>query len=359
MRSEHTQHRRNSNLFIVYGLPRSRTFWLSRFLSYGDWNCGHDELRHLRSMDDVKSWFSQPNTGTVETGAAPWWRLAPSGIKTVTIRRNPADVIESLVRIGFDRARVSELVRRLDAKLDQIEARVPGVLSVRYEDLDSEETCARIFEHCLPYRHDPRWFAIMAPMKLQINMPALMRYCIAHKPQLDKLAAQAKWRIIDSFARKPERDRDDGITIKEEPFANAWRDSQKLATAHLVYTDQVPDPYIKNVELMQKYADMGQLQVITARCNGRIFGYQMAVIAPSMDAPGQVDAMHLSIFADASFPGLGMRLQRASIAALREKGVDELFMRAGIRGDGSRLGSAYRRLGATEYGQLYSLSLKD
>jgi hypothetical protein len=85
----------------------------------------------------------------------------------------------------------------------------------------------------------------------------------------------------------------------------------------------------------------------------------MAVIAPSLDAPDQTDAMHLTLFASREFPGLGMKLQRASIAALRAKGVDELFMRAGVRGDGPRLSAAYRRLGATDYGQLYALTLKD
>ena len=61
--------------FVVYALPRSRTFWLSRFLCYAEWNCGHDEIRHARSLDDVRAWFSQSYTGTVETAAAPWWRL--------------------------------------------------------------------------------------------------------------------------------------------------------------------------------------------------------------------------------------------------------------------------------------------
>jgi hypothetical protein len=196
-------------------------------------------------------------------------------------------------------------------------------------------------------------------MNLQVSMTNQIRYAIAHKPQLDKLAAQAKWRILDGFARNTTRDQDDGLTITEESFDTFFRDSARLFAEHLVYTDQVPDPNIKNIDLMRKYAELGQLQVITARCNGRIFGYQMAVIAPSLDAPDQTDAMHLTLFASREFPGLGMKLQRASIAALRAKGVDELFMRAGVRGDGPRLSAAYRRLGATDYGQLYALTLKD
>lgn len=310
-------------------------------------------------MDDVKSWFMQACTGSVETAAAPWWRLVPKGIKTVTIRRNPADVVDSLVRLGFDRERVTDLVRRYDAKLDQIEKRVPGVLSVRYEELDDEATCARIFEHCLPYQHDPRWFELMAPKNLQINILQQCRYAQAHLPQFAKLAAQAKWHILDQFSRRPVRDQDDGLTIAEEKFEDFERDGQRLFMEHLAITDQMPNPYIKNAELMRQYAATGQLQVVTARANGRMFGYQMAVMAPSLDVPGETNAMHLSLFVSKDWPGIGMKLQRASVAALREKNVAELFMRAGVRGDGPRLSTAFRRLGATEYGQLYSLRLKD
>jgi hypothetical protein len=345
--------------FIVYGLPRSRTFWLSRFLSYGEWHCGHDELRHLRTMDDVKSWFSQTNTGTVETAAAPWWRLVPQGVRVVTVRRNPADVVESLVRLGFDRAAMVAQIKKLDAKLDQIEKRVPGVLSVRFDDLSDERTAASVFEHCLPYRHDPDWLAVLAPMNMQINMAPIVRYCAAFKPQMDKLAAQAKWHIQAGFARKPIRDQDDGLTIAEEDCETFYRDSKQLFAEHLVVTDQVPDETIKNIDLMRKLSQSGNLQVVTARCNGRIFGYQMAMISESLDAPGKIEAVHLSLFASKEFPGMGLKLQRASVEVLRSKGVDEVFFRAGTRGAGPRLGVAYRRLGAVDYGQLYSLTLKD
>ena len=29
--------------FIVFAMPRSRSYWLSRFLSYEGWHCGHEE----------------------------------------------------------------------------------------------------------------------------------------------------------------------------------------------------------------------------------------------------------------------------------------------------------------------------
>ena len=52
--------------FLVLALPRSRTFWLSRFLAFGGWDCGHDQLRFMRGMEDVKAWLGTPCFGSVE-----------------------------------------------------------------------------------------------------------------------------------------------------------------------------------------------------------------------------------------------------------------------------------------------------
>ena len=48
---------------------------LSRLLSYGAYNCGYEQMRYLRSLEDAQAWLSQDFTGTAETCAAPWWRL--------------------------------------------------------------------------------------------------------------------------------------------------------------------------------------------------------------------------------------------------------------------------------------------
>ncbi len=139
--------------FAVFSLPRSRSAWLSRFLTYGEWSCGHEEIRNLRSIDDIKLWFSQPNTGTVETAGAPWWRtmlkFAPD-TKVVVVRRPVEEVFDSLMAlpgVTFDPAVLMPLLYKLDCKLNQIEARIPNELSVRFADLADEAVCARVFEH--------------------------------------------------------------------------------------------------------------------------------------------------------------------------------------------------------------------
>jgi len=246
-------------------------------------------------------------------------------------------------------------MRRMDAKLDQIAARLPGALSVPFEDLATEAGCARVFEHCLPYRHDPAWWAAVAPMNIQCDMVAVLRYFAAHGPQLQKLARQAKHRMAATLARPAEID---GVTFQHEPFEQFYRDAVPLFREHLAQTEQSPEAYLdKNIPLFRLLDAGGALQTITARSNGRMFGYLQSIIGPSLDAPDVVQALHTLFFASPDIRGLGMKLQRAALEALSARGVDEVLMRAGHRGSGPRLGTFYRRLGAEPFGELYRLNL--
>lgn len=347
--------------FVIFALPRSRSFWVSRFLSYGAWHCGHDELRHARSFDDVRSWLTQPCTGSIETLAAPWWRLARTlrpDIRIAVIRRSVPDVAASLARQGFDPAAMTALMKRLGRKLDQIELRVPGVLSVAFNELAHEETVARLFEHCLPYRHDPEWYALMAPRNLQISFPPLIRYMQAYQPQMEKLAKIAKARCIADM--RPAVREFDGVTIQEETFEDVLRDGKHLFAAHCLAVGETPDAWLgKNIPLMRQLETMGALFFTTARSNGRLFGYLQTAVSPSLESPEEQSAINLLFFTDGAIPGLGLKLQRASVASLKARGVDELFLRAGVRGAGPRLDVLYRRMGAEDFGQMYRLNLKD
>jgi hypothetical protein len=182
---------------VVFALPRCRTKWLSVFLQYGAFQCGHDQLRHCRSLDDVRSWLSQPCTGTVETAAAPWWRLlrrwAPE-TRVAIVRRDPAAVFASLRRMPYemDWAYIVRELQRQDAALDEIADRWPQALSVTYADLAHEDACARLFEHCLPYRHDHDWWASLAPQNLQADVDGVVRDVAANAVLVKRL--KRDWR---------------------------------------------------------------------------------------------------------------------------------------------------------------------
>lgn len=349
--------------FIVLALPRSRTTWLSRFLSYRDWHCGHEELRHMRGLDDVRSWLAQEKTGTAETSAAPWWRMIAKyrpDIRVLVVRRPVAEVVDSLMALGLfrDRDVMAKAMARLDAKLSQAERRMPNVLSVRFENLKCEATCARAFEHCLGLPHDAAWWRGLASVNIQCSMQALIRYAAANMPQLTRLASIAKQEILTDLACHPV-EAPDGMTFQQDTFEDFYRDGQRLFASHLAQVGESPDAFSKkNLDLMRRLDGLGNMQIVTARSNGRMFGYLMTVLSPSLESPDLRSAIHTTFFASPDVPGLGLKLQRHALAALRERGLDEVWWRAGPRGDGPRMGTLYRRLGASPDGEIYRLDLR-
>lgn len=349
--------------FIIYALPRSRTFWLSKFLSCGTWKCGHEELRHIRGLDDVKSLLNIQFYGSAETAGAPWWRLIHAmrpDIKTVVIRRPVADVMASLIATGiaFDVPKLTRHMHRLNSKLDQIESRVPGVLSVPYADLEHESTCALIFEHCTGMLPPDGWFNTIAPLRLTCDLDAMLRYTDAHRPQLERVGRLTKQRILAKMARRPVAS--DAMTFQQEPFDTFLESAQKLFPRHLIEVGESPEAWCeKNLDLMRVLESIGALYVTTARSNGKMFGYLMSIVAPRLDKLSGKDGVHTLFYASPDAPGIGLKLQRASIEFLRGIGVDQVTFRAGPRGSGERASALFKRLGAEDAGHMFILDVKE
>jgi hypothetical protein len=316
----------------------------------------------MRSLEDCTTWFTQPNIGTCETAAMPFWRLLlryQPDIRIVTVRRPIMDVLASVMRAvpDADPLTVERVLRTADRKLDQIEARVPGVLSVQFEDLADEATCARVFEHCLPYPHDHEHWTTWNVQRVSGDLARQIRYAQAYLPQLQKLARTAKHRILADM--KPSAEPPTEFVFADEPFDRWYHDAVPLFREHMICTNQDIEDYTrKNIPLLRRLDEAGAMQIITARSrNGLMQGYLMAVISPTLDSPNALMGTHLPVFASPDCPGLGMKLQRTSIEALRAKGVTEVFGKAGVRGSGPRLGMVFQRLGFEDAGLLYRLNL--
>jgi len=303
------------------------------------------------------SWYAQPYVGSVETAAGPFWRLAPPG-RYVTLRRPLDAVLASLRRGGmmFDTDTMAAVLRHQERKLDQIEKRLPNVLRVTFDELAYEDACADIFEHCLGLDHDSAWWHELASVNIQISLPVMMRYYRAYLPQLDKLAKLAKHRAIAQM--RPNGREYDGMDIGVEDFDTWYGDATALLAQHSVLVGEAPDyGEVANEPLGRRLDELGMLMVTTARSNGRLFGYLVTILSPSLEYRDRIIATHTTFYASPDAPGLGMRIQRVARDILRARGVSEVQMRAGIRGDGPRLGTLFRRLGAQEAGQLYRLAL--
>jgi hypothetical protein len=247
---------------------------------------------------------------------------------------------------------------RLDRKLTQIERRWPKALSVRYDDLGTEDGCRAIFEHCLPYAFDREWWGKFAAVNLQCSIPAIFRYFSAYQRQLEKMGEVAKQAILSDFAlREPHLS--DGLTIQTEPFEIFLRDGVSLFAEHSTLVGEAPSSYLeKNLPLHRAIDQAGNMQVVTARQNGRMFGYLMTIEAPSFEREGERTAVQTARFASPEFPGLGLKLMRAALRVSKARGIAEVFMRSGVRGSGDRVSSIYRRCGASEDGQMFRLSLR-
>lgn len=350
--------------FLVLGLPRSRTAWLSRFLTYGDYICGHEQARHFRTLGDVSAWFSQPCIGSAETAAAPFWRLfdkfAP-GLKVVVVRRDPGEVVDSLMRlpVEFDRDILAREIHKLDRKLDQVAARVPGAITVQFDELDREDNCARVFEHCLPYSHDHEHWARLSAINVQADMRGLMRYMVAYREPLGKLAAVAKHAMMTDLAVRCPLNAA-GMTYQVERFDDWLSDAGDLLAEHHFQIGEAPENWRnKNIPALRALDTMGYMRITTARCNGRMFGYLMTLITPSLVTAGQTVAVNTAFFADPSAPGVGLKLQRAALSALRDEGINEVMWETNTVGSAGRIGAMYRRLGAEEKGSVFRLRLKD
>jgi hypothetical protein len=179
--------------FIIYALPRSRTAWISAFLTYGEWTCHHDQAIYVRSMDDVRRFFATPNIGTVETGVMQGWWLIHHyvpGIRAVVIRRPVEDAIESMLAVDvagvakFDEQGVRRIMTYGDRMLDRI-GKMPGVLQLGFDDLATEDGCCRLFEFCLPYRFDEGWWMTMSQRNIQIDVKEFLREYFPIRDQVE------------------------------------------------------------------------------------------------------------------------------------------------------------------------------
>jgi hypothetical protein len=319
-------------------------------------------------VDDVTAWLSQDLVGSVETAASPFWRLlfqTRPDAKVAVIRRPVAEAVESLLATGirFDRPALVRRMEKLNRKLDHIERNVPNVLSVSFADLNREDVCVRLFEHCLGIPHDHDWWERLAPMKLQVNLAALFRYQNAYAPRLRAAEAACVRKVRHTlFAGKVRLgDQDErGVTIQEERVDAVLRDASGLFREHCLTVGEAEDEWTrKNIPLMVQLENGGYWQIMTARSNGRMLAYLMTLVVPSLEAVDRTSATQTLFFSskDALGMNLGEALQRASIERLRRRGVHEVIMREGVRGSGPKLGVLYRRLGAEPFGNLHRLHL--
>lgn len=156
--------------FLVFALPRSRTAWLAKFLSYGDWTCEHDPSALWHSKEDLRELLQRPWTGAVDSALVFLWKEARAirpDVKFLVVRRKRELVVEALKRL--DLTVQPELLDAAERKLDEVSA-LADTLSVSFDDLCSPFTCGLIMNHCLSQPFNPVWFKALNDVNIQVNI---------------------------------------------------------------------------------------------------------------------------------------------------------------------------------------------
>ena len=154
----------------------------------------------LRSPLEIAGVLRSGNIGTVETAAAPAHLLVDHyvpEIRKVVVRRRTEDVVKSMMAIDlrglwtYDKAKVEKVMAYGNRLLDQISAK-PGVETVDFEDLETPEACARIFEFCLPYEFDRAWWEKMRARNIQAEQVDTLTYYTANKEAIVRFKKDLK-----------------------------------------------------------------------------------------------------------------------------------------------------------------------
>ena len=346
--------------FLVLSLPRSRSAWLSRFLSYRGARCGHDVAIQCESVAAVKAVLGTYD-GSCETGAM----LAGPALKTIfpntrliLVRRPVDEVVQSFTRNLGLMVDVTELHRR-NVMLNEIAA-MPDVLSFDYADLIKPQTCAAIFEACLNRPFNEAWWRDWDMLNVQVNMPAWLK--VIEATEAGRLCLRTELEAMVNAARTstvPD------VTVAAEKVADVWNELALLGADHFAEVDGgVDEPnrhYKLDRTLLQASEDCGMLYIVAARVSGKLAAYIMWQIGSDVECEGLRVAEQGPWFCDAASPvgGLGMRVFRYSVDALKAAGIQNLTLHHRLHGRGAKLGAFYKRLGARETKHEYSLWIGD
>jgi hypothetical protein len=172
--------------FIVYALPRSRTKWLSEFLSYGNVKCLHEITMHAHTLETLQSIMGLQNIGICDTGLVEFCKQIASSSQNanvLVIRRDVKDVAQSLLKFGIE---AEGTLNKLNTFLDMAE-KLPRAITINYSDLDNETSCKRAFEHCLGVAFDSDHWEQLRHKNIQVDMQQFIEEFAANYNGIENL----------------------------------------------------------------------------------------------------------------------------------------------------------------------------
>lgn len=337
--------------FFVLGLPRSRTAWLSRYLSYWPRRCGHDLAITSGTVAGFVGNIGTRFDGTCETAGMLGWDAIKFHFPTANVavvRRPLGQVMDSLARFGVhpDKADMERRAALLDRVSDE-----PGVMTVDYDLLGQKEVRKALFEHCLELPLDDNWDSIFANWNIQVDMPTRLADLAKYAPQTERLKTEAA-----AYAAMPK-----DVVLAEEPWSAIWPECDKLGAQHFDEVDSGVEPrrpFKLDDGAMDAMNKAGILKIYTARRAGKMLGYCTWNVTTDVESKGLLIAIQGAWFCLPK-AAAGVSLFMFALRKLTELGVKVAFPHHRLQGRGDRLGTFFKRLGAKEIKHEFSLWIGD
>ena len=179
----------NATPFLITGLPRSRTAWLSVLCSTGQAICYHEPIGGMRDISDIEALYKSEfykfvGISDSTLGFFLPWILKNVKPRTVIIERDMKEVMQSLFEIGLPRSNLVELLMdRLREFKDH-----PLVMWVPFEALKTKRVVQKIFWHLMPNSaFDEMRYEQLEKMRIAVDVKTIFAEAKRHKDNLDSL----------------------------------------------------------------------------------------------------------------------------------------------------------------------------
>lgn len=185
--------------FLILALPRSRTAWLSIFLTHSNSFCFHEPLLGCSTVADLEQRFREVDTevvGGADTGAALFLdrivELMPD-IRLAVVERPLEQCAQSLRALGdIDVIIATESLRRIQSALDDAKQRYRPLV-VRFADLNDPDTARALWEHCIGEGFDPVRFSDLCRFNIEIIPEAFWARVRENQANIQALAKESPW----------------------------------------------------------------------------------------------------------------------------------------------------------------------
>lgn len=166
--------------FLICGLPRSRTAWLSVFLE-----CSHELSGEVPTIDDMIDVLDRRerrgNSDSIQALFLSKILVRIPNANVVFVERNKDDAINSFVKVtGLKKEECTQLFDLIDAQISEWKKILPRSLTVKFEEIGDENVARAIWQHCRPMdAFNPIRFRALEKLNIQQKTDAI-NYAINH-----------------------------------------------------------------------------------------------------------------------------------------------------------------------------------